>query len=108
MISAGGMDRRVTLWRKEEVRRDMLNMPVFDWYEVRQFWAAKVHKREGESFDDEARMKVASAEVKFQARWSDDIQVNDCLECEGLEYDVLGWREIGRREGIEIACEVAR
>ena len=58
--------------------------------------------------------RVASAEVaaeisaRFQVRWSTSwstINPKDRLTCEGRTYDIVGVKELGRREGLEISAK---
>lgn len=43
--------------------------------------------------------------MTFRTRWFAGISETDKLVSDGVEYDVKGVLEIGRREGLEIAAE---
>jgi hypothetical protein len=45
--------------------------------------------------------------ARFTVRWSPftaGISPKDRLTCEGVEYDITGIKEIGRRVGVEISA----
>lgn len=49
----------------------------------------------------------ASTRARFVVRWSAftaDLGAKDRLTCEGREWQVVGQKELGRREWIELTC----
>ncbi len=101
----GMMDRRLSVHRAVHVGSSSMNEPIFEWQPLRTVWAQKIHKSEGEQFDQGTKQRYASNSVAFKTWFMSDLRETDKLVCEGTEYNVVGIREIGRREGLEIAAE---
>lgn len=104
MIDAGDLDRRVTLER-HGITRDELNNPVEAWAALSTVWASK------HDVSDTERLRGAEVgstlTTRFVIRWSSvvrDINTKDRLTCEGLQYGIVGVKELGRREFIEITA----
>lgn len=64
---------------------------------------------------DGERWRAAAVEAtittRFVVRWSSftgGITPADRLVCEGLEYNIVGLKEIGRRQAIEITAAASR
>ena len=102
-MRVGSFDRILVVERQFQVGEDILFQPVYEWRPIQQMWAAKLHKSEDEKFAASQRYAVRT--VTFTTYWTDNIRETDRLECDGLHYDIKGIREIGFREGIEIAAE---
>jgi head-tail adaptor len=105
MLPAGQLDRRVDVLREIASGPDVLNAPVTTWQAVRSAWAQKVAKAESEQFDPKTNVRFVSRVVTFRMRWFADIAETDRLSSEGIEYDIKGIHELGRREGIEVTAE---
>jgi SPP1 family predicted phage head-tail adaptor len=103
MPAAGKMDRRISIQRLVQTGVSELNEPIFSYQEVRIVWGAKIHKSEDEKFASGQRYAVRV--VTFQTHYMPDLTETDRLVSEGVTYDVKGIRELGRREGLEIAAE---
>ena len=106
-LLAGKMDRRITLQRAT-VTYDALNNPVQTWATLATVWASK------EDISDSERVaaKEVGAEIttRFQIRYSTDVSdlnPKDRLTYNSDTYQIVGVKEIGRREGLEITS-VAR
>ena len=70
-------------------------------------WASKRDVSDGERY--RAGEVAASLTARFQVRYSiftAGITPKDRLECEGRTYNIVGIKEIGRREGLEITAAV--
>lgn len=103
-IDAGDLDRRITLERYE-MTRDEWGNPIEGWAELAKVWAAK------RDVSDTERLRGAEVgstlTTRFVIRWSKkvaDLNTKDQLVCEGLIYGVVGVKELGRREYIEITA----
>lgn len=106
-MRAGELDRRLTL-RRRTVEANAANEDVETFIDLATVWASKKDVSDGERV---AAMQVGSEiTTRFQIRWSadwSDLNPKDRCACEGREFEVVGVKEIGRREGIEITA-VAR
>ena len=103
-MRAGSLDRRITIERATE-SRDAFNSIVKAWATLTTVWASKQETRDTE--------RVASQEVgaeittRFQIRWSStvsDVNPKDRVIFDGRTYDIVGVKEIGRREGLELSA----
>lgn len=106
-MRAGKLDRRVTLERFTTTT-DSYNEPVKSWATL------AVRSASFEPVSDGERMRssevTATASARFQIRHSTvvaDLNPKDRLIFDGVTYQILNVKEIGRREGIEISA-VAR
>lgn len=103
MIQAGKLDRRVTVERATATAGPF-NEPVETWSPLlTNVSAAKTDIRDGERF--RAGEVMADATTRFLLRWntlSGTIDARDRLVCEGRTYSIVGVKEVGRREGVEI------
>ena len=102
--TAGKRDRKVKLERYGETR-DQWNNPILGWTLISRVWASKT------DVSDTERLRAAEVgstlTTRFVIRWNKkvaDFNTKDRLTCEGLAYDVVGVKELGRREHIEITA----
>ena len=98
----GKLNRVVTIQKWIEVGRTPTNAPIMEWVTVGQEWAELTHKSEDEKHA--ASQTYAERIVTFRMHYRDDITEVDRLICDGRQYDIKGIRELGYREGIEIAA----
>lgn len=106
-MQSGEYDRRIKLERYGLTRNEF-NEPIEGWAELSTVWASK------KDVSDTERLR--SAEVgsiittRFAIRWSKkvpDLNTKDRLQLNGLIYNIVGVKELGRREGIEITASAA-
>jgi len=109
-MRAGPLDRRVVIEKKAPAQ-DGTGEEVDTWAPViatgdHAVWMGKRDVRAGERFA--AQQTVAEIDTVFTARWApgfDEIQPDTHrLVYRGRVYNVQGVTELGRRDGIEIAC----
>lgn len=103
---AGKLDRRIQFLRAELIDDgyqermgdyEPLGLPV---------WSSKADVSDGERFS--AGTVDAQITTRFQIRSSEfsrGIRSTDRLHCEGVEYGIVGIKEIGRRDGLEITAK---
>lgn len=104
MTAAGDLDRRVQFRRANLVDNGLSRAPVFADFGS-PVWASKADVSDGERL--RAAEVQASITTRFRVRWSPfstGITPKDRLVCEGVEYDISGIKEIGRREFREITA----
>jgi SPP1 family predicted phage head-tail adaptor len=98
------LDRRVTIQRFA-LTRGPNNEPVETWSDLATVWASKADVSDGEKL--RAAQVGSVLTTRFVCRWSSDIQdvnAKDRLRFDGKTFDVVGVKEIGRHEGIEITA----
>ncbi|MEQ8444864.1 MAG: phage head closure protein [Pelagibacterium sp.] len=97
------MNRKVTQIRYVDTGETIgYGEPLFEDRPIRTFRAEMVLKTEDEEFA--ASQVYESRTVTFRTRFIADIEATDKIECEGRVCNVLGWREIGLRRGLEISA----
>ena len=104
-MDSGALDRSLIL-RKRTVANNTLGEPVETFTDLATVRASKTDISDGEK----VRAQQVGAEIttRFQIRWSvnwSDLNPKDRVTCDLREYEIVGVKELGRREGIEItAC----
>ena len=104
-MDAGKLDRRVTILRSL-VQDDGLQATLSAPLPIGTIWASKVDVSDAER----QRSGIIGAEItaRFQVRSSEFsrcILPSDLLHCGGVDYDITGIKEIGRRNGLEITTK---
>ncbi len=103
-MDAGALDRRLEVLRAGLVDDGFSSAPGAPSV-IGIVWASKRDVSDGERFSNGAA--DAGITTRFQVRWSPwaaTIRASDTLRCEGRDYGVVGIKEIGRREGLEITA----
>ena len=99
------LDRKITLQRFTYTTDPGSGEQVKTWSTLAAVWASKRDVSDSE--------RVASAEVsaeigtRFQIRWDSawsDLNPKDRVVYDGRTYDIVGVKELGRREGLEISA----
>lgn len=99
------LDRKITLERFTYTTDPGSGEQVKTWSNLASVWASKRDVSDSE--------RVASAEVsaeistRFQIRWDSrwsDLNPKDRVGYDGRTYDIVGVKELGRREGLEISA----
>lgn len=104
MIEAGKLDRRITIQRATFTRNDM-GEQIPAWSTLATVWAEAKPVSDGERV--KAREVSAEISMRFTIRWSTTVggvNPKDQVVYAGRTYDIVGVKEIGRREGIEISA----
>ena len=105
-LAAGKLDRKIVLQRFTSTR-DEFNEPVLTWATLATRSASYEPLSDGERF--RAGETAANASARFVIRYSAaaaDLDPKDRLTFEGVTYEIVRVKEIGRREGIEITTSV--
>jgi SPP1 family predicted phage head-tail adaptor len=103
-MQAGAMDRRVRLERATTTDTG-LETAVASWSTLATVWAEKLEISDGERSRQVGA--EASATTRFRVRYSATVaslNAKDRAVCEGRTYDIVGVKELGRREGLEITA----
>ena len=96
----GDMRWRLTILRRVQTGTNELNEPVFDYQPIRTVRAQKIHKTEDEAFA--AQQTYAARVVTFRTYYQADLTETNRLRSDGTDYNIVGFRELGRRSGLEI------
>ena len=100
-LAAGDLDRRITFERAIGTTDD-LGGEVHNWGEHATVWAQVLPISDGERW--RAAEVAASVTTRFRIRWGAGVTVEDRIAYDGRIYDIVGVKEIGRREGQEITA----
>ena len=106
-MKATGRDRLVTIRRLALTYNDD-NEPMTEWSDLAQVWAEKRDISDGEKV--RAAQVGATMTARFRMLWSEqisDVNPKDRIALDGREYDIVGVKEIGRRDGLEITAASA-
>lgn len=104
MLAAGDLDRRITL-QAQTTEKTKLNESVEVWSDVREVWSSFEPLSDAEQ---RRALEVGAAmTARFRIRWA--VEVRDLnpkwrVKFEGLTFDIVGVKEIGRRVGWEISA----
>jgi SPP1 family predicted phage head-tail adaptor len=103
-MKAGDLDRRVTL-QARTLTKNGFNEEVESWPDFATVWAS--YKPVSDAERVRPAQVAASITARFQIRWSSVLHALDPtwrLRFDGLSFDVVAVKEIGRREGLEISA----
>lgn len=105
MIAAGKLDREIQIEREVISARDSIGGQTVSWVTEFVTRAQVVPISGSEAL--KAGAERATRIAKFVIRWL-DINEKDRILFDGLTYDIMHFREIGRKEGLEILAQVVR
>lgn len=100
-MEAGKLDRRISIERAL-VTIDAAGGEERDWYTHATVWAEVLPVSDGERW--RAQEVAASVTTRFRIRWGAGVEVTDRIAYDGRVYEIVGVKEIGRREGQEITA----
>lgn len=103
-MQAGRLDRRVQFRRATMAHDGLASVETWANYGSAQ-WAEKTDISDGEKW--RAGSVGASVTTRFRVRWStvmSELTPKDRLVCDGRDYDIVGIKEIGRRNSLEITA----
>lgn len=104
-MRAGRLDRRLTILVAREDRNSS-NELIETWAELTTVAASYNPVSDGER--TRAQETAAVADARFQIRYAravEDVTPKYRLRFEGRVFNIIGVKEIGRREGIEISAQ---
>lgn len=103
-MQAGRMDRRLRI-AQGSYQSGQLQTTLVWAEDGPTVWAEKLEISDGERARQSGQ--EAAATTRFRIRWSAAVaglNPKDRVVCEGRTYDVVGVKELGRREGLEITA----
>jgi SPP1 family predicted phage head-tail adaptor len=101
------LDRRITIERYGVTYNDD-NEPTEAWAALATVSASVQYASDGEKV--RAAEVGATISVRFQIRYDStwaDVNPKDRVIYEGKTFDIIGVKELGRREGLEISAAAA-
>ncbi|ASY43333.1 hypothetical protein CJD35_01850 [Sphingobium xenophagum] len=102
-MRAGTLDRTVTIQRMTLVDDGYSSVETWaDWQTV----PAQVVQEGGREFFAAAAVQ-AEQRVLFRMRWLDGVTVLDRVSYDGRPHNIIGVKELGRREGTELLTVAA-
>lgn len=107
VITAGQLDRRVRIERKVITRDQQYRSQVVSWVTLATVWAqvlesstaASSNPGEGEAVNAYARP------TRIRMRYRGDVDTTMRVNLGGRLYQINGTAELGRRDGLELACQ---
>lgn len=99
------LDREITLERFTATQDEGSGEDIQVWAPIATVWASKRDISDGEKFA--ASEVVAEMSTRFQIRWDQswsDLNPKDRVVYEGRIYGIVGVKELGRRDGLEITA----
>jgi len=105
-MRAVNLDRKITLEERQETG-DGAGGTIVEWVEVGTYWAGKEMQSAQEAL--RAGSRFAEETIYFRTRWVAGVNASKFrVKYDGDTYDIVGVREIGRREGLELQTERVR
>lgn len=103
-MNAGEFDRRITVERMTSTP-DEFNAPVERWLPLATVWASKRDVKDGERLRADGISSQITTRFRIRhSRLVADINPSDRVIFNGLTYDIVAVKELGRIEGIEITA----
>ena len=105
-VNAGQLDRRVTIEAKSVTRDTGTGAEVVTWGTLATVWARVV---ESATASDEGMLDGVATyarPTRVLTRWRDDVDPTMRINLgSGRLLQIIGTAEVGRREGLEMACK---
>lgn len=111
MPAAGSLDRRVVIEKKTVTRDATYGSEQITWTTHAEAWA-EVKDRLTDSSDERVAqgLRIATRSTRVTVRWisgvTSDMRVR--LKSDGRLLQIVAIGELGRREGLQLACEEYR
>jgi SPP1 family predicted phage head-tail adaptor len=104
-MTAGKMDRRITLQRATATDDGFSTAGSLTWSDIAKVWAEVEQIKDGERW--RAGAVEATVTHRFRIRYSsawEDLGAEDRVIYQGREFNISGVKELGRREKMEITA----
>ena len=105
-MQAGRLDRLVTLQHRVLTRDTATGEEVVTYTTYATVWAGKRDLRGSERYA--AQQVNSDTTTAWQIRHRTDVVATDVLGYDGLQYNITGIAEIGRRDGLELQATAVR
>lgn len=104
-LQAGQLDRQVTIQRRAETRETALGSVQVTWPVLATVWAQVVESSTASDEAMRAGVQTFARPSKVRIRWRSDIDTTMRINHGGQLLQILGIAELGRRQGLELACK---
>lgn len=98
-MMSGRLDRRLTL-QKPTTTTDDYGEEETTWNDYREVWGS-IQKQSGREMFEAG--KLAEIEILFRVRYLSEIDTTWRIQYDGKDFDITHIKEVGRRDGLEIA-----
>ncbi len=105
MLNIGKMDRRIAIERRTETVSPSGDV-VKGWTVLCAAWAEVLQQSASEFFTGYGEAETGT--VIFRVRHIDGITTADRVTFDGTAYGIKEVKELGRRDALELRCEVTR
>lgn len=108
-LGLGHLDRKVRFQRRLDTRNARNEVLPAGWSTLAEVMAHRQPVSDGEQNAGAQVQRVVTD--RFTTHWSAvlaGLRGDDQAVCEGLTYDIVGVKEIGRRERLEISARARR
>ncbi len=99
-MMAGRLDRQITL-QKPTTTKDDYGEEQTTWSDYRTVWGSIQEQSGREMFE---AGKLAEIDAVFKVRYLSEITREWRLKYDGQVYDITNIKELGRKDGLEIAA----
>lgn len=101
-MRAGDLDRRIVIQRQQVIGDDGAGNAIIEWVIRAEGWASFTQSG-GREFFAQSAIQSERRGV-FRCRWVDGVSPVDRVICNGVEYNIVEVREIGRKIALELHC----
>lgn len=98
-MMSGRLDRRLTL-QKPTTTTDDYGEEETTWNDYCEVWGS-IQKQSGREMFEAG--KLAEIEILFRVRYLSEIDTTWRIQYDGKDFDITHIKEVGRRDGLEIA-----
>lgn len=103
-MNPGNMTQLVTLQQDTGSSKDAFGAPVESWGTLAQVWARVVWLGSRERFRGQRTLAAKAASVQIYYRT--DITEQHRVLIGAEQFEITGIKELGDREGLDLACEL--
>lgn len=106
MLEAGRRDRKIIIQHNTGSVKDELGKDIPSWVTKHECWA-EYNPIGGQELLNMGK-EVSTEVSRFVILYKSDLLETDRISFNGKFWDILFFRELGRREGLEITAQVHR
>ncbi len=104
-MRAGDLDRRISVQRQDVIGDDGFGNEITAWVTYAERWASFTQSG-GREFFAQAALQ-SDRRVVFRCRWVEGVTPDHRVACDGVLYNIVEARRIGRKIALELHCTAA-